>query len=469
MKNEENMSVTAIDKGALKYEDRNGVHLAFPTHISSRQFRGIDTVALKKSDGIIVDGHGRVSTWTIESFVEHEDGVLAIGPWVEGTRPFESQDLNPGAIARLIPAIRAMGSDRDVLGGLFTPAVRWLSDGGVMIFPPRFAAWVRDTQTQVKSRNTWELWNHPDNRGIAGWSFSLGILAWNAIHASDPFAGEEGELRRERIRNGALTPIEVYQPDIRPDISKFIRRALCSAPDQTPTLDEWETMLGQWQREGSTESLTKDQSGERYARALRDSEKTERRLKTRRWIRRSGWKVLISVTAGVLVAAFLSAPVKKALEKPLTVGMTPVEVAAAYYTAIDSLDAEMMDDCLAPKTGKNDLRQVNMVFVTNRVRQGYERLGDLPKASEWIAAGKPAPENGMWPWGITNLELTELSDGRIRARYIFWTQPESDDKNDPPTEPAAIQRRDILSFTEGRRSWEISNIDREEQLLPPEE
>ncbi len=459
------MNITAIDKGALIYEDDKGMHLAFPTHMHSRQFRGTDTVALKNSDGIIVDGQGRVSTWTIENFVEHEDGVLVVGPWVDGTKPFDSRKLTPATLARLLPAIRAMGSESDILGGLYTPALRWLDDGGVMMFPPKLAAWLRDTETQVKNRDHWELWNHPDNRGMAGWSFSLGIMAWNAIHPSDPFAGEEGELRRERIRHGTLTPIEVHVPDIRQDISVFLKTALCSRADQTPTLDEWDAMLRKWQREGLTENLSSDQIEERRTRAVRDSKISENRLNTRRWIRKSGWKVLVSVTALVLVTAFLSAPVKKALEKPLTMGMPPIEVAAAYYAAIDSLDAEMMDDCLAPQTGKNDLRQVNMVFVTQRVRQGYERIGDLPKASEWIAAGKPAPENGMWPWGITNLQLRELSQDRIEAEYIFWTQPETDDENNPPTEPAAIQRRDILSFAEGRWSWEISNIDREERLL----
>jgi hypothetical protein len=92
------------------------------------------------------------------------------------------------------------------------------------------------------------------------------------------------------------------------------------------------------------------------------------------------------------------------------------------------------------------------------MRQGYEHIEKPPVASEWIKAGKPDLPNGVWPWGISDLVLTELNDGRIKARYLFWMPPEGGTEN--PADSWSVSRTDILSFTQGRRSWEISRIER---------
>ena len=77
-------------------------------------------------------------------------------------------------------------------------------------------------------------------------------------------------------------------------------------------------------------------------------------------------------------------------------------------------------------------------------------------AAEWLAAGRPELPTGVWPWGITNLKLTELGDGRIQAEYLLWTPPQEEGA----TQPVGIPRRDILTFAEGRKTWEIISIDR---------
>ena len=138
--------------------------------------------------------------------------------------------------------------------------------------------------------------------------------------------------------------------------------------------------------------------------------------------------------------------------------MMPIEVAETYYNAISTMDSEIMEDCLSKKTGKDDVRLVTTIYVTNKMRQGYEGISDPPRASIWIKNGKPELPEGIWPWGISDLILKEFDDGRIKAQYLLWTPPEGGTQSNETT--WSVSRTDILSFTEGRKSWEINTIER---------
>jgi len=446
------MKISSIDNGALECTTPEGLRLGFPTGISTRRFSSADTVAIRKSDGVIVNGSGEISSWPIERFIDVDGDMVAVGPWLTGSRPFESEPVSMKMISRLLPAIQSLRSAGYPMNGLYSRAVRWLPEGGVLIFPPRLAAWMGELNRDSR------IWIHPDLDAEAAWSFSLGVIAWETLTGIDPFAGETEESRRERIRGGILPPMDALIPGIREESENFIRRALTGSGTQRPSLDDWADFIDLWRREGVVSTLSESEIQERKNRAAGKAAGIEKKLKNRRWFRKSGWKLLISaaVTAGVL--AFISAPIRKVLETPVTAGMTTVEVAAAYYNAITEMDAETMDDCLARKVGKDDVRLINTIYVTTKMRQGYERISEPPKASDWINNGKPDLPEGIWPWGISDLTLVELEDGRIEAHYIFWTPPEGGTESDAGA--WSISRTDTLSFVEGRRSFKISRIER---------
>ena len=443
------MTVSRIDNGALKCIEDDGPHLGFPTGISTRRFSSADTVSIRNSEGIIIESSGDVRTWPIERFIDLDGEMVAVGPWIEGCKPFESEPLSPEVIDRLLPVIRILESLNFPLEGFDSRAVRWLPGGGVLLFPPKLTALMAELSQDS------QVWVHPDRKGMDSWSFSLGVMAWRALTDSDPFAGERGESRRERIRSGILPPMTALIPGISEEAESFIRRALTKSENKIPTLDEWESFIKRWQQEGVISSLSDTEFQQIKARAMGKAAGIEKKLKIRRWMRKSGWKLLtgIAVTAGVL--AFASAPIRKALEAPVTAGMSAMEVAETYYNAINEMDAETMDDCLGKKAGKDDLRMVNAIYVTAKMRQGYEGITPPPMAEEWIKNGKPELPDGLWPWGISNLKLKQLSEEQIEARYLLWVPPEGG------TEASrSVSRTDILSFIQARRSLEISDIQR---------
>jgi len=446
------MTISRIDKGAIKYIADDGPRLGFPTGISTRRFSSADTVSIRNTPGIIISGSGETRSWPIERFIEHEGNMVALGPWPGNTRPFEAEAVGPEMISRMLPAIRALRSSGFPLSGLYSTAVRWLDDGGVLIFPPKLAAWMSELNHDS------EKWIHPDWKAEPAWSFSLGVLAWETLTGTDPFAGESEEARRERIRKGILPPLEVYVPGVDKDAENFIRKALIGPDESAPGLEDWEDFIDLWRGKGITRALPETEIQEHRERAIREKLKIEKNLAARRWIRESGWKLITALAVAAAILIFVSAPLKKALKAPVTAGMSPVEVAETYYEAIDAMDSETMEECLSKKTDRGDVRLVTTVYVTTKMRQGYEHIEMPPVASEWIKAGKPDLPDGVWPWGVSDLVLTELNDGRIKARYLFWMPPEGGTEN--PADSCSVSRTDILSFIQGRRSWEISRIER---------
>ncbi len=446
------MTVNKIDNGALECHTPDGVFLGFPTGISTRRFSSADTVAIKNSEGYIISGSGEISPWPIERFIEFEGDMVALGPRLEESKSFKMDAVTPKIISRLLPAVSLLKADGFPINGLYSKAVRWLSDGGVLIYPPKLISWM------VELNQDSRMWIHPDRKGESGWSFSLGVLSWQALTGSDPFAGETNEARRERIRLGILPPLESLVPGVTQNAESFIRKALIGPDETAPSLEDWDTFIKLWLHEGIVSTLPETESLERKTRATDKAAGVEKKLRNRRWLRKSGWKFLISIAVIAVVLGFASAPVRKALETPVTAGMLPLEVAETYYKAIDNMDSEIMDDCLAKKIGKDDVRLITTIYVTTKMRQGYEGIGNPPIASDWIKDGKPELPEGIWPWGISDLTLKELDNGRIEARYRLWTPPEGGTQSVAAS--WSISRIDILSFTQERRSWEISGIQR---------
>lgn len=439
-----------------KIETDKGLRSGISTGLNPRSFNGVDTIEIKNTPGFIISPEGQVEEWLIEKFIEQNGEMIALGPWVEDTRDWNPETDGPDILSVLIQGIRALRGIGYPLGGFYLRAVKVTPDGGIIVLPPKLESWIRDNSTDNEKQTDWEPWSHPDLSGEAAWSFSLGMLAWNLIADSDPCQGETGERRRERLRKEEMPSIAAEDGRLDSESRKIIDGALMPGKGRRPSLDDWEALIRHWKKTGIREDISDEEAAERSEKAQRASQLREKRLAGRRWIRKSLWKYLAIVAITAVVLAIVSAPIRKALETPETAGMQPLEVARTYYRAIDLMNSETMDDCLARKVGKADKQHVDMVFVTNKVRQGYEGISAPPRAEDWLAEGRPELPTGVWPWGITDLELVENHDGSITARYGFWYPREGTD----PSAARAEIRVDTLVFTEARKSWEISSIER---------
>ena len=456
------MNIQTIHPHAWRCQIHDTHYLGLPIGVTGRGFASADTVAIRQSNGILVSPDGTRENWGIEKFAEHDAQMLALGPWIGTLHPFESQEFNAQALRTLLHALQYLKEQNWPLGGLYVPSFQWCDDGRLFVLPPLLGAWVRDHAPDHANHKDWDLWNHPDLRGEEAWSFSLACLVWQVLTQTDPFQDERGEERRERIRQGVLPSLPSLQPRVSHHTEEFLLSILGKEKKNIPQLGDWEQLAKHWQENNLLDSLTEEEAEKRRIAAQDKVGHQEKILQSGRWLRKSGWKIILALSILGVTGLFAWGPITNALRPPITQGMAPFEVAQTFYEAIDRLNSQVMDDCLARHVGEDDQRHVDMIYVTHKVRQGYERIGELPRAEDWLAAGKPELPEGVWPWGIVNLSLTEQPDGSIEALYELWGPVEPVEGQSEPPAPRGVQRRDVLRFKQGRQSWEISEILREQ-------
>lgn len=443
------MNIRKLDEGALEFRDIDRVLLGFPTGINTRRFSRIDTVALRKSMGSIFIGENPASPWPIEQFIEYQGKMVALGPWVEDSLPFDRVPLNPTVLLKLMRAIRSLKSGGFPLNGLYSRAIRWLPDTNVLLYPPKLAEWMREFYPPEK-------WIHPDLKGEGAWSFSLGVLSWTVLTGKDPFRNENAVLRRERIRRAVLPSLPSLIQELDGAAADTIIQSLTGSKRERPSVDEWDELLRRWTRTGIKRRLTARAVKEGRRKAVRQSRSAESVLIMRRWFRQFGWKLFSVLLIGVLIVVSAFSPLKKALATPITAGMAPIQIAATYYEAINSMQSDTLNAILARSADRQDLRIVNMLYVSGMVRESYEGIGTPPRASDWIRDGRPELPPGLFPWGVSDLRLEILGKDRVVARYLFWAPP----SEEAVEMPVPIARIDILTFAQRRKSWKISGIDR---------
>jgi hypothetical protein len=225
------------------------------------------------------------------------------------------------------------------------------------------------------------------------------------------------------------------------------------------------SVLNSWDREGPCENITTQKTEEQQKKLKELIDRRENKMNQRIFWRKNRTVVTVAAIAVLSLAAFISAPIKKALEPPLTMGMNPIEVVDAYYSCFESMDQELMSDCIDEDAGKPDLNEVMNFFVTSRVRQGYEGKTGLLPAAEWVANGRPMPEAGMTVYGLSDIMITPMESNRFLVIYEKWVPgnpPDNADLNSiEPVYPQGYKIQDTLLLEQMKKgNWKITDLKR---------
>ena len=442
---------------------------AIPTGLSSKLFRTMDIGSIQAEPGWFFDDNGRVEPWNMIGVRENENGMLFYGPAVKG-HPLVPEALSPEELAKLVAVFQSLREKHIPYEGFFVRAWFFCDDGRLLLLPPTLMNHVRKCSPEAVRTAHWHPYNHPDLSACDGLEFSTAVLACLALKAPHPYAPleQEEDNRNEQLRIPPLLPPEVLIPGLTESWSELISESL--KKEGEANLKDWIKVLSSMKDESPVKPLNEEEKAELEKRAEELKNKGEKNRKFRQNWRRKNSIYLGAAIVAVVLVLFLSAPVKKALEPPLTMGMSAREVVESYYGGFNTLNQEIMEDAIAKDLGKGDIEEVTNFYVTSRVRQGYEGNSGIVSAGQWVEEGRPALEAGVHLYGTAGLGIEEMGGAKYRVSYEKW-MPGHSEETDPPAgtviPPRGYEITDLLTLEEQKKgNWLIIGLDRTVREIP---
>ncbi len=452
--------ITYLSDGLAELTGPEGTKTGIASSLSSRVFRSVDIGRLQSGRGWILDLSGGMTPWNLEGILEDQGQMVFFGPPVKGktARPenLETQDLI------LLGRIMILAGEKNLpVQGFFSRGWMILEDRRVLLLPPELMDFIRRNQTEEVKESCWAPFNHPDRQGLEGLSFSLAVLTYRYLTGENPYSAPGDELAEE-IRTQPVIPPLFRAPGLKKEFSEFVVANL-DPREKPPGLVSWRPYLDQWEKDEIFVPLKEEEKEalEKQRAELESRRKTRIELKGF-WRRKRTIILTAFIIAGILIA-FLTAPVKEALAPPETMGMSPDEVVEAYYGSFKTLNQELMEDCIDKKAGRQDLKEVMNLFVTTRVRQGYEGSTGFMSAQEWTDRGRPLPDPGITVYGITNSQITRLEETRYQIVYEKWYPevPEEENQSIEGVYPRGFRVRDTAVLEQQKKgNWLIVSLNR---------
>lgn len=468
----------------LSVEGRSKLALRFPT--GATKGAGPSMSAALGEDGFFVSGGG-AAPWRFESIVQDEDGALLIGPdaigqAVEGgtVAPPSSLDDSAGleeGLSRLLALARAFAlleADGKLPRGLVSSGILFGSgdaasaDMPILMLPPVAAgkalvAGGAQTRTAAVAR----LVSQKSRGAGADASFLLAQAAYRFATGKHAFEREAGEVSSMAGSSPSSAPLSLAAPRLDPGLAALVDKALAD-PEASP-LGEWRKVLGAARDAGWKRELAPELEAElaRRSRAMEARERSRRSLAD--FLRRRGG-ILIAAAVAIVIAAFIFGEIARAQsEKPNYSALTPRELVARYYQAIDKIDLDSLEACGEKKAFKADDDMILNLVVITRTRLAYEGKSPLVRAADWVAAGEPPLPPTAFLFGIVGLSIAEEASAAnavaFRATYSLWTLERSDSASpDAAAVPTESRRSDLLTLAPAKKGWRI--VDLERSVLP---
>ena len=443
-------------------------HTGIPTGLESKIFRAVDIGSLQNDPGWIYDDRGRMEEWKLEGVTEVDRQMVFYGPSIEG-EVFSEATLTLDRLQKMIRIFHLLQEKKSPYRGFYSRSWVFLKDGRVLVLPVLLMDFIRKSEKENLRISNWYPYNHPDCHGVDGLSFTSAILAcalFGKVHPYAPLEEAEDDRNEQLRRAPALTP-DLLIPGIGGEAADLISRSLTK---ERTSMREWHKTAEIWEQGSVVGEISDDERQEIKEKAAQLLERGEKNRSIRQtWRRKNTFYMII---AAIVVAAGLviSVPVKNALAPPLTLGMSDFEVVEAYYNSINTMDQDLLEDCIDKNLGKGDKREVTGYFVTTRVRMGYEGNSGMKSALEWIEEGKPELAFGENVFGVANVEISELGGGRFRVKYEKWMPGVSEDADINSTEPippAGLEITDLLTLEMQKKgNWLITGMDRTIRDIP---
>ncbi len=193
-------------------------------------------------------------------------------------------------------------------------------------------------------------------------------------------------------------------------------------------------------------------------------QKLEKRAKIRIFIRKKGVKTFFIALGVALVLSIVGFYVWRAVKPPVTKDLNEVQIIEYYYDALTNLNAT---DLLEPlKNGYDgpDFVEVSSLYVTSTMQKTYDGASLIVDPRKWIADGMGDLPRSSIVYGVSDLQITKVSDDVYRVIVHLWSSSNYvDDANNLIVEDGMdvyeYYQTNEFTFT-SRGSWrEVSKIE----------
>jgi hypothetical protein len=436
------------------------IFLGIGTGISPKTLRARTLVTLPRSAGMLVTVEG-AAKWPITGITEHNQEIYLLGPHIEGITLGEALEEDSAVLSilsRLARAVDLLERGSDLRPRLHPRTVIMEQDGGVLFLPDGFEHLVAESTGDA-------LFENDEHLQSLAWkartSLRFGIMAYYGLTGMLPTSPEPGVPLSRALAGSIVHPPILVVPDLREDVSRDVVSSLSTAPGRIRSAGEWEEIFSRWLRTG-----THVDEGSRLPDIRRAAYQRSYALRRKRFRRqqffRDRWKQLVAVALIATLAVTVPGAIAMRTLGPLeTAGLGPVEVVEGHFAAINRLDTEFLQDTVAPRVDSGRMQAIDHIFVLSRIRGAIEGRPPVLPPDQWIASGRATLPPGTTLFGVSDLEVAELSEteGRpsVEVSYRFW-QPassEGEGEEDRSYFGVVYDIDDLLFLERYRDSWRI--------------
>ena len=453
------------ENGAVFLEKDGRRYLAAAAGVNSRVLKGRSTAEFKSSSGLIA-GDPPSRDWKVEGIAEAAGGLYFYGPLLDAV-PLSRIDMDEAAALELIEALKTAAENGYSVMAFSLATVYRLKDGGIFFLPPAVSDFIQSNSAEDLNIRQSCPYNHPDLKGPAALAFTAAAVVYGAVTGKPAFGDDScSEIRRRIRKNDYESPL-CSRPEIAPPLAGLIQRSF----DGRAGLDEWIDFIertGRGAASGSfflRQDLAEDERMRILGKARREDARRLRRNRLSGFFRKNRAAVLITALALAVLLSFIVPVINRALEPPVTAGLSREEVIRLYYGSFNSLDFEKMEDCITSACGKEDIDLISTLTVISRARQAYEQGSVFLDAESWKKEGGGPVDAGIMVWGLSDLKIEKVSENSFNVYYEKWGIDRDDAAEDADAERTAAVPEgqfmiDKIHLSEDDGVWIIDELER---------
>ena len=252
------------------------------------------------------------------------------------------------------------------------------ADAPVLLLPPAAAGKALIAGgAQARSAAVARLASQRSRGAEADASFLLAQAAYRFATGKHAFEREAGEASSLAASSPSSVPLALAAPRLDRDLAALVDKALAD-PNAAP-LGEWRRVLGAAYDAGLDSRARPGARGRAHEAQPGGGSPGRARRRQADFLRRRGGLLIVAAVVIVIVALFVGELAQAQRDKPDFSALTPRELVARYYQAIDRIDLDSLEACGEKKAIKGD---DDMLIEPRRTHPDEDRLrGQEPAGS----------------------------------------------------------------------------------------